>query len=153
MASWVLIAYCRLRGDWRKFYLSRMASLKAFSDTFTPRPRAQWASQVEGAFGIFQGSASIPVILRFTPFRTRWVREQLWHPAQQICDTEDGGLELTFPVADFREVKMMILQFGADVQVIAPDALRDEIRNEVVRMSEMYGFLDYKSSDVRPPVL
>jgi predicted DNA-binding transcriptional regulator YafY len=139
MASWVLIAYCRLRGDWRKFYLSRINSLETLPETFDLRPREQWAQQLEGAFGIFQGAASIPVTLRFNPFRARWVREQLWHPAQEIRETPDGGLEISFPVADFREVKMMILQFGADVHVLAPRALRDEIRDEVARMREMYG--------------
>jgi predicted DNA-binding transcriptional regulator YafY len=40
-------------------------------------------------------------------------------------------------VADFREVKMMFLQFGADVHVLTPEALRDQIGDEVVRMREM----------------
>ncbi len=138
MASWVLIAYCRLRDDWRKFYLSRIDTLETLPGTFAVRPREQWAHQLEGAFGIFQGAASIPVTLRFNPFRSRWVREQLWHPEQDLRETPDGGVELSFPVADFREVKMMILQFGADVHVLAPYALRDEIANEVARMTEIY---------------
>lgn len=138
MASWVLVAYCRLRGDWRKFYLSRIESLKTLPDTFDARPREQWAVHLEGAFGIFQGAATIPVTLRFNAFRARWVREQLWHPAQEVSETPEGGLELSFPVSDFREVKMMILQFGADVEVVAPEALRDEIREEAARLAAMY---------------
>ncbi len=138
MASWVLIAYCRLRESWRKFYLSRIDSLETLPESFDLRPPEQWAPQLEGAFGIFQGAASIPVTLRFNPFRARWVREQLWHPAQEIRETPDGGIEISFPVADFREVKMMILQFGADVQVLAPKALRCEIGGEVTRMREIY---------------
>ena len=102
------------------------------------RPREQWAPQLEGAFGIFQGAASIPVTLRFNPFRARRVREQLWHPAQEARATPDGGIELCFPVADFREVKMMVLQFGADVQMLTPEPLLDEIREEVARMREVY---------------
>lgn len=138
MASWVLTAWCRLRQDWRKFYLSRIEILDVCVETFPVRPRKQWAPMLDTAFGIFQGPATIPVTLRFTPFRARWVREQLWHPAQQVRSTADGGLELSFPVADFREVKMMILQFGADVQVLAPEALREEIRAEVALMRELY---------------
>jgi predicted DNA-binding transcriptional regulator YafY len=138
MASWVLIAYCRLRQSWRKFYLSRIDRLQVLPETFKQRPREQWAHQLEDSFGIFQGPSSIPVTLRFNPFRSRWVREQLWHPAQQVRETKDGCIEISFPVADFREVKMMILQFGADVQVLSPDALRDEIGAEVARMMKMY---------------
>jgi predicted DNA-binding transcriptional regulator YafY len=142
MASWVLIAYCRLREGWRKFYLSRIERLQTLPDTFDPRPREQWAHQLEGAFGIFQGPASVLVTLRFNAFRSRWVREQLWHPAQEVRKTPDGGIELSFPVADFREVKMMILQFGADVEVLAPAALRDQVSEEITRMKELYGLSD-----------
>jgi len=138
MASWVLIAYCNLRAGWRKFYLSRIDRLELLHETFEPRPREQWAHQLENSFGIFQGPSSVPVTLRFNRFRSRWVREQLWHPTQELRATPEGGVDLTFPVADFREVKMMILQFGGDVEVLTPEALRDEIGAEVARMREVY---------------
>ncbi len=138
MASWVLIAWCRLRGAWRKFHLARMEQVRAQSETFLPRPAAAWRPHLEGAFGIFQGADCVPVRLRFNPFRARWVRGQLWHPAQIMEDTPQGGLELEFPVADFREVKMTILQFGADVEVLAPEALRAEIAAEAARCALLY---------------
>ena len=139
MASWVLIAWCRLRRGWRKFYLSRIGRLELTAERFERRPRKEWEHQLEESFDIFQGSSTIPVTLRFNEFRSRWVREQLWHPAQQLSETEDGGIEITFPVADFREVKMMILQFGADVRVVSPAELREEIAAEAERMRGMYG--------------
>lgn len=139
MASWILIAYCRLRQGWRKFYLSRIEKLETLPETFDVHPREEWAPQLEGAYGLFRGGPSAPVTLRFNAFRARWVREQVWHPEQILRSMPDGGLELSFPAADFREVKMMILQFGADVQVVAPEALREEIRGEVLRMAELYG--------------
>jgi predicted DNA-binding transcriptional regulator YafY len=80
--------------------------------------------------------------LRFKGFRARWVPEQLWHQAQEVRETVDGGIELCFPVADFREVKLMILQFGADVEVVAPEVLRDEIREEIARMKALYRLPD-----------
>jgi predicted DNA-binding transcriptional regulator YafY len=76
--------------------------------------------------------------IQFTPFRARWIRQQTWHPDQTHRNTADGGIELSFPVADFREVKMMILQFGADVQVVSPASLRAEIADEIRKMSRIY---------------
>jgi predicted DNA-binding transcriptional regulator YafY len=78
------------------------------------------------------------VVLRFTPFRARWIKEQLWHPDQKMIALDDGGLELRLPVTDFREIKMKILQFGADVVVVAPEALREEVVAEIRRMREIY---------------
>jgi predicted DNA-binding transcriptional regulator YafY len=138
MGSWVLIARCRLRDEFRMFYLSRMSDWKMLPETFTPLPKETWQIHAKGAFGIFQGKKLIPVTLRFNPFRSRWIRQQTWHPDQTVRDTEDGGLELSFPVADFREVKMMILQFGADVEVVSPAVLRAEIAEEIRQMTRIY---------------
>ena len=138
MASWVLIAWCHSQSDWRKFYLSRMQAPELLSRTFTRRPRESWQPLLEETFGIFQGADPIQVTLQFTPFRARWIREQLWHPSQKITNLADGSLELSFPVADFREVKMKILQFGADVKVVQPAELREEIQDEILKMTSLY---------------
>ncbi len=139
MANWMLIAWCHYRRDWRKFALSRMGDVKMLHQRFDRKPHKTWRHLQEGGFGVFQGTELVNVILQFTPFRARWIHEQFWHEAQQVRELSDGGLELSFPVADFREVKMKILQFGADVRVIAPPELQCEIQEEIERMTRLYG--------------
>jgi predicted DNA-binding transcriptional regulator YafY len=102
MGSWVLIGWCHLKQDWRKFFLSRMSDLQ------------------------------------FNPFRAQWIREQIWHPDQKLEVLPDGGLRMVLPVTDFREVKLRVLQFGADVEVIEPEELRDEVRDEIRKMAKIY---------------
>lgn len=138
MANWVLIAFCHSRTAWRKFYLSRMEGLDVLDTAFSRRPKEDWWHLLEESFGIFQGPKAVKVTLRFTPFRARWIKEQHWHPEQEMTLLPDGGLDLSFPVADFREVKMKILQFGADVKVMAPEDLANEIREEIGRMQGVY---------------
>ena len=137
-ASWVLVAYCRLRGRFRKFFLARMRRPRMLPTTFTPRPPEQWQAYCKGAFGIFQGKRHVRVTLKFNAHRSRWVREQFWHPRQQIQEQLDGGLTISFPVADFREIKLEILRFGADCKVLVPEALRQEVQTEIGRMAEVY---------------
>lgn len=138
MGSWVLIAWCHSRNDWRKFYLSRMSRVAAGRETFTVRPRHDWARQLEGGFGIFQGEEPITIVLRFEPTRARWVSKQVWHPDQILEYLDDGSMLLSLPVTDYREVQMMILQFGADVEVLQPPSLRHQIRTEIDRMAACY---------------
>jgi len=138
MGSWMLIAFCREKEDWRTFALARMDGLCMEKQDFRPRPRNMWISHVEGGFGIFQGSELIPVRLRFVPSVAPWIRERFWHPEQIVDELADGGLILSFPVADFREVKMHILQYGAQVEVLEPAELREEIAAEIERMKEVY---------------
>jgi predicted DNA-binding transcriptional regulator YafY len=83
-----------------------------------------WAQRIDGTYGVFQGAELIPVTLRFTPYHARRVREQRWHPAQVLTERPDGGVDLTFPVADLREVLVTVLSFGAGVEVLEPEELR-----------------------------
>lgn len=138
MGSWVLIGWCRLRGGWRKFYLSRMSDILLTKEHFDPRPRDEWEPLIHESFGIFQGGDSIPVVLEFNAFRAPWIREQVWLRDQEMEVLPEGRLRLTLPVSDLREIKMKVLQFGADVEVIAPEALREEIRAEIERMIKIY---------------
>jgi predicted DNA-binding transcriptional regulator YafY len=138
MGSWVLLGWCTFRQDWRKFFLSRMSDLKITSENFEPRPKQEWEPMLQSSFGIFQGENEVPVTLRFTPFRARWIREQMWHPTQTLKELPNGGLDISFPVADFREIKLKILQFGADVEVIEPGELREGVKNEIKKMEKIY---------------
>lgn len=142
MGSWVVFAWCRLRSDWRIFFLSRMLSFAVLEETFKPRPFREWQRVLDGAFGLYHSENHTPVVLRFTPERARFVRDQVWHADQRMRDLPDGGLRLSFPVADFGEVKMMILGFGADVAVEEPAALRREVAEEIGRMAGVYGAMD-----------
>lgn len=140
MGSWVLIAWCQKRQDWRKFYLSRMTKPQVTAQNFVPRPQDEWQYQVEDNFGIFQNRQSIWVVLRFNAFRAGWIREQIWHPNQVQRELAGGCLELALPVADFREIKLKILSFGADVVVVSPESLRREVAAEIAKMGRIYTF-------------
>ena len=52
----------------------------------------------------------------------------------------DSGftMELTFPVADFSEIKMEVLRHGAMVEVIKPKNLRELIKTETENISKIY---------------
>ena len=47
-------------------------------------------------------------------------------------------MELTFPVADFSEIKMEALRHGAMVEVIKPKSLRDLIKTEAKKILTVY---------------
>lgn len=136
--SWILLAWCHLRNGWRKFNLSRIDGLQPTEQNFVPLPNEQWQDQMQGAFGIFQSGELIPVTLRFSPHRARWVSRELWHPRQETRTEADGSLLMRLLVTDFREIKLKIMQYGAEVEVLEPAELRDEIIDEAGRMIRLY---------------
>jgi len=138
MGTWHLIAYCHMRKDLRNFVFGRMSDLKVLENTFTIPKSFNIQEHLQSAFGIYKGMPTKEVTLRFTSEKARWVEEQVWHKEQKTKFLKDGSLELSFPVADFAEIKMEILKQGAGVEVIRPKALRELIREEAGRIMRIY---------------
>ncbi len=139
MGSWHLIAWCSLKKDLRDFVVSRIHSVKPCGNTLiAPKKLPSAKEYVRRNFGIMQGEKGTPVKLRFSPAVAAWVREQVWHPSQKAVDGRDGSLTLSFPVADFREIRRRVLFYGADVRVLSPNALVLDLKSEIRRMSRVY---------------
>lgn len=64
--------------------------------------------------------------------------DEHWHPQQQSQILENGRYELRIPYSDPRELVMDILKHGAEVEVLAPQALRDEVASQLKRGAEQY---------------
>jgi hypothetical protein len=54
-------------------------------------------------FGLYKGKSTKQVILRFTPEKSKWIKDQIWHKDQEVKLLKDGSLEISFPVSDFSE--------------------------------------------------
>ena len=138
MGNWHLIAYCRLRGDWRDFVLGRMTLAQVEGVAFQIRPPDEWQPHLANTFGIFQNRTSFNVMLRFTPERSRWVRGELWHERQVETVEADGSLLLTIPVSHEAEIMMEILKHGSQVEVLEPVWMRDKVIDEMESAVKKY---------------
>ena len=139
MGTWHIVAYCALRNGLRDFTLSRIAKIEP-SRAVIDRPGdpGSLKEYIRRNFGILKSGEARDVCIRFTPEAAPWIEEQVWHPAQETWREGDGSLCLKFPVADFREVKREILWHGAQVEVLSPRELREEVLGEIEKMSRQY---------------
>ena len=62
-------------------------------------------------FGLYKGKSTKEVTIRFTPEKSKWIKDQIWHKDQKVNHLKDGSLELKFPVSDFSEIKLKNLGF------------------------------------------
>jgi predicted DNA-binding transcriptional regulator YafY len=139
MGSWHLIAFCTLKKELRDFALSRMLAIESSPETVKlPDGLSHVRDYIRKNFGVMTGGKSIEVCLKFNPEVASWVSEQVWYSGQEVSLNKDGGICLRFPVADFREVRREILKYGSSVEVLSPEELREEIKNEISKMSKIY---------------
>jgi predicted DNA-binding transcriptional regulator YafY len=133
---WYLLAWCVLRREKRIFHLSRITRIRATNRPVTHKPESTDTYLTE-VFGIFKGSIRFTATIKLTGRTAETVREQHWHPDQQV-ESIPSGILLRLPVADDRELIMKILQFGEDAEVIAPESLRRKIKEKIERMAQLY---------------
>lgn len=141
MGNWHIIAYCDTKRGIRDFALSRIKEIDIMDEGIGEDLQAlskKIKEEFDGAYGIFFEGERKQVVLRFGPRVSDYVREQVWFPQQTINEVEGGGLLLTFYVTDYREIVREVLSFGADVEVLEPAELRDNIREHLDRLTGVY---------------
>lgn len=135
-ASYV-IAYDDLRHALRTFKLERVVGAEALEETYAIPDSFDPYAYLASAWGVMD-EAEVEVRLRFSPVVAARVKESIWHHSQQVIDFEDGSCELIVRVGGIREMRSWVLGWGADVEVLAPDTLREEVRSHALRMLQQY---------------
>ena len=135
-ASYV-IAHDDLRGALRTFKIERVADAEILGETYTIPDDYDPYEHLASAWGVID-EVEVEVRLRFSPAVAPRVRESVWHHSQRLADTPGGGCELTMRVGGIKEIRSWVLGWGADVEVLAPDSLRDEVIDHVRGMVAMY---------------
>ena len=137
--NWYLDCWDELRNALRSFSIDRILSATQLEERAVDIPNTQLDEHYASAYGIFAGKANKIAVLRFSRERARWVADERWHPDQSGQFLSDGRYELKFPYRDSRELVMDILRHGADVEVISPEGLREEVKRALRAALEQYG--------------
>jgi proteasome accessory factor C len=137
--SWYLDAWCHEADGLRSFALERIREQELLDESAREVPAAELAAHFDRSYGIFSGPPEHVAKLRFSPEMARWVSEETWHPDQQGAFEADGSWLLEVPFSGARELIMDIMRYGAEVEVLAPDFLRDAVAAEARKTAGIYG--------------
>ncbi|WP_428609385.1 helix-turn-helix transcriptional regulator [Sedimenticola sp.] len=136
--NWYLDAWCHLRNGVRTFALDAIETARITTRPAKRLADAKLNQHFSAGYGIFSGQAEQTAHLRFQPLRARWIAKEMWHPQQQGHFSESGHYELKVPYGKEDELVMDILRYGPDVEVLAPDALRQRVRNQLQAALRLY---------------
>ena len=136
--NWYLDAWCHLRQALRTFSIDAITEAKVLGKRAREIKDQTLDEQLGAGFGIFSGRKTQTAVLRFSPMRARWVSRETWHSEQDGHFELDGAYVLSVPYSDPRELVMDILKYGADVEVLAPAALRDMVSAQLKEAAAYY---------------
>ena len=132
------IAHCHVRDGLRVFSLDRMGDVQTLEQAAQETPEQEWAQVLQAGYGIYNGGPVQTAVLLFNADSSRWVRDQTWHPQQQLIAHADGSLELHLPYLDPQELKTEVLSWGPSVKVLSPPELQQQVMQALKSSLDRY---------------
>lgn len=134
-----VIGHDELRGSIRTLKVERIHDAQLVDERYMIPEAFQPLRLLANAWGIIWSDENeVEVTLRFAPRAAQRVRESIWHHSQRIEDQPDGSCLFTVRIGGTLELKPWVRQWGADVEVLAPESFRTEIASEVQALAARY---------------
>lgn len=137
--NWYLDGFCHLRDDLRSFALDVIQHADYSEKAAVSVDEQTLKVFFEDSYGIFNGKPDKVAQLKFTPFRAQWVAKEVWHPQQIGQYLPDGSYQLEIPYRVDTELIREILKEAAEVEVMAPDSLRQQVASFIDLAQKLYG--------------
>ncbi len=136
--NWYLDAWCHTSKDLRTFALERISEIEVHKIARKALSHETLNQHYSQTFGIFGGEVKGNAVLKFTPYRSQWVAEETWHHNQKGKWLDDGSYQLEIPYGSDLELIGDILKYGDQVEVIAPQDLREKIKQQIKKLIKIY---------------
>ena len=136
--NWYLGAWCHQSEDIRTF------SMDVITDCIQLETKAKKISEkrlneyYDNGYGIYAGVDCKWAKLRFSSEAARYVAHEIWHTDQRSRTQQNGSYLLEVPYVMPQELIMDVLRHGAEVEVLGPAELRDEVKRRVQKMAGLY---------------
>ena len=138
-SRWFLLGYDQKRKAISNLALDRIISIKVNNNVrYRDNTMINFDTYFKDIIGVtIPNDRTIEkVLLKFTPERFPYVATKPLHPTQRTINEEECTVELF--VIPNKELQAAILHYGADVEVLEPESLRQSFQEIAGRMYEHY---------------
>ena len=124
-SRWHLIAYCRLREDFRDFRTDRISKVALTDEKFDP---THYPNYLSFLFDMLKGTDVKEAVIRFKKEVTRFISDQKYQHG--FIDERSVGdeVEMRFATPYYPDLARWIMMFGSTATVISPDELVNALR-------------------------
>ncbi len=134
-----VIGYREPPGALRTHKVERIERIELTNQPYTIPENFNVRELLKYAWGIwYTDEEPQEVVLKFQPRVVRRVGETRWHRTEQVSVQGDGSLLWRAQIAEPIEMLPWIRGWGSDVEVLAPEWLRERIKEEVESMALIY---------------
>ena len=125
--------------DIRQIALHRIDTAKLLDDPITIPPHFKLKDYIaSGKFDFPQGEGTIKLKCLFDSYVAKHLEESPLNDSQVLSSQGDGVTQLVDEVEDTAQLRWWILAFGDQVEVVAPEKLRKEISQILIKSVAKY---------------
>jgi predicted DNA-binding transcriptional regulator YafY len=133
-----LIGWDEDRAGMRTFKIERIRGVSVSPRGFEAPEAGALERELRRGWDIISDQDPVEVVLRFSAAIADRVLETTWHPLQRSERQPDGSLLWRTTVSGVIEIRLWILSWGEDVEVVEPAELRAEVRGIHERAAALY---------------
>jgi proteasome accessory factor C len=130
IGNWYVVAWDRQADGERLFRADRIRTARDTGQRFEPRGLAGAGRPLYS-----RSDQDVRVRLLLRP-PARWVAE--YYDVESVKERKDGAIEVTFPTSQLAWVAKLVVRLGGEATVVAPEELRDEVRDVALRTLAYY---------------
>jgi len=130
--QWYLIAWCRLRNDYRTFRLDRIREINPCEEKY----RNHHPALKEYLEKVKQEQQLTKVVLEVTPSAVKYMQEERYNQGFVFETKKANGVEMTFMTCHLEGFARWMIMLGDYIQVIEPQELKSRIRELLLIMLE-----------------
>jgi predicted DNA-binding transcriptional regulator YafY len=134
---WYLIAWDNNTEMIKNFGFDRITNLRFLDKKFKPM-NVNIEEKYKHAFGVETYSEPQKIILEFTWQQGNYIKSFPLHSSQKIIKDSDDKLVIELFLHPTNDIAMELLKYGAEVKIIEPESLRNDIKNRALEMMKLY---------------
>ncbi|MGM9739906.1 MAG: helix-turn-helix transcriptional regulator [Candidatus Cryptobacteroides sp.] len=122
----------------RVYALDRFVDMEELDNQYTIPEDFNAENYFSGYFGVIIDTAPVDVVIRVEPEQAKYFRTLPIHHSQEEIDEVNGWPAFKYRIAPTYDFIQEILLHGPDVEVLAPDSLREKVAGNAIEMAKIY---------------
>lgn len=136
---WYLVGRYNDNMPFKTFSLDRMSNLELQQEKYQRDTSFNLDEMFDGAYGIIVGDGEVESVwLKVDAYQANYLRSLPLHSSQMELRRNDEYSIFALRVRITFDLRQRILSLGSTTEVLKPESLRNEMREEARRMAAMY---------------
>ncbi len=136
---WYIVAWCNEKSQIRVYGMDRIIDMKMSESHFDMPENFDVDDLFRNSFGVYlSDDAPVKIIIRASCKESRYLEDLPIHHSQKVISRSENSVTFSIFASLNRSLAMELLRLGPGIEVVMPEALRNEVAALAESTAEIY---------------